>query len=330
MSDEELQLRLAVAAAFYAEGRDVHDKNTICKTAEQLNAYHYGAVVGPRARLIRGALLESGVLNVSKAVTRLSTAPGGTRARIVFQPRVPVGERLRVVAVRLAKVAVIAFFAYAIYTAPPPKPNTGLEKVQVQEAVTRALNDVFSELGNYKSPMRASLKAAYGTVAERLGPDAAAKRAPAQPALSGAPERSLVAKDRLVTWARRALRVTFEHSCPPKDRDAAGTFWPATRRIQVCPDLKDDVTFFVTTHEVAHALQGVRGRLGRSKEVVEPEADVIAIVALRAAGFNEATKGHYYLEKPGQFLQSLLASRPAIEAMALTLAQVMRGEQVTR
>ena len=229
-------------------------------------------------------------------------------------------------------MAILAAFAFWIYTAPaPPKPSTGLEKLQVHEAVERALKDVTTELGSHNYPTRASARNADASAAVRWSTSVATRRtAPPKPATSEATDRVSVAKDRLVAWARRSLRITFERTCPPKESGASGDYSPANRRIRMCPDLEGLVALDLTAHEVAHALQHVRGRLGRVKGLEEPEADVTAIVALRAAGFGVAAKGRPYLDKLGDRLEGILASREAIEGMALTLAQVMRGERVTR
>ena len=162
------------------------------------------------------------------------------------------------------------------------KPDLSGQPVSV--AVPRAFDDLVHELkstgaSNPRSGIEAEQVGAptSGTVAtpqQGRTPDATSAR-------TAKVER---AKQRLLTWARRSERMTFVRVCPPKDARAVADYQLASRVVRICPHLTGEAELVTLTHEVAHHLQGLRGRLGRPRNFMEDEADAVAVVALRAIG----------------------------------------------
>ena len=247
-----------------------------------------------------------------------------------------VGEVFReaLLVLGIIAAALIVLVVLAVYwpgAVPPRRPaaRPDLSRVPVAHAVPEAFNEVLRDL----QPETAKTGAPRGNLVT-FRPRAFA-RSGERPGVGrrGTPDagaaRIALAKRRLLAWATRSQRITFLRICPPGAPTIIGDYDMETRVVRACPNLHGADELEVLTHEVAHHLQGLRGRLSRSPNLKEDEADAVAVVALRVVGFDIDARDQYYLSEARDHVTGLRASRRVIEAMAETLARVMRGEHVT-
>lgn len=322
MSQRILEVRLAVAAARAAEGLDAQDLDVVCRDAAEIDRVPAGAAEEPRVRLIAGALRESGG-HAKKAVAKLLTLPGSHKSRIVFYPWSVRRRERRLFAWRMLKLGIVVAIGVAILSeAIPSGRTTGLESLPVEKAVERALDDLERQLEQTKAEGKEVRSLVQRSMKTASSSTHAAEHAPSES------ERSAAATKRLLSWARRSLRVRFERTCPPPEKRADADYRASDRRVRLCPELEGTDELRVVAHELAHALQGLRRRLNRKS--VEVEADGISRIAVLAAGFDVPLADFPYLSKPGDHASVLRESRAPIEAMAVTLASVMRGEEQER
>lgn len=313
--------RLAVAGAFADQGMTVTDAviPVIVSVAGEVYATNYGATDSPSSRLIIAALRRVGPTNAAAAVAKLKVLPGGANARIVLRPRFAIAAADVRRGLRNGLLVLVAIAAGAFVA--------GLESVpQSPTVATPPLSSLIES--NFDKLIDELGKAASKTVETRKKSPGSGHAMPLRCCASihgdDVPRDVAVATSRLLRWAERE-RITLLRVCPTTaSNHVADYLWP-DRRVRICPDMRGYLELQVLSHEFAHHLQGVRGRLGR-KALTETEADAVTAIALRVSGFPVEVRELAYLSQRGDHVRGLAASRAAIEEMAIILARVLRGE----
>lgn len=314
--------RLAIAGAFADQGMTVTDAviPVIVSVADEVYATNYGATDSPSSRLIVGALRHVGPTNAAAAIAKLKVLPGGANARIVLRPRFAIAAADVRRGLRNALLVPLAIAAGALVAHLGSVPHSPTAATSPLSSVVESNFDrLINELG----------EAATETVETPKKSPRSGHPVPLPCCRSirgeEVPRDVAVATSRLLRWAERE-RITLLRVCPPKaSNHVADYLWPE-RRVRICPDLHGYPELQVLSHEFAHHLQGIRGRLRREQSLSETEADAVTAIALRVSGFPVELRGLAYLSQRGDHVRGLAASRAAIEEMAIILARVLRGE----